>query len=251
MIDEALATAEPLLVPIVVLAGSVALGLLFALLVVRVVAGLTRGGLAPLRGTIRRRLRLPSLFLFPSIFCAIGLSFAGLPEDAGYVVAQIVRVAIMLSIAWMVLRALTLGEDLLLSRYRVDVSDNLRARKVHTQILYLRRIASFTVVVVASGAVLLTFEEIQQIGTTILTTAGVAGVIVGFAAQKSLATMIAGLQIAFTQPIRLDDAVIVEGEWGWVEEITLTYVVVKLWDWRRLVVPINHFLENVFQNWTR
>jgi len=251
MIDEALATVETLFVPIAVLAGSIVLGLLVALLVVRIIAGIARGGLAPLRDTIRPRLRLPLLVLFPATFFAVGLSFAGLPEDAAWVAAQIVRVVIMLATAWTVLRILALGEDLLLSRYRVDVADNLRARKVHTQIRYLRRIVSAAIVIIAVGAVLLTFEEIQQIGSTILTTAGVAGVIVGFAAQKSLATMIAGLQIAFTQPIRLDDAVIVEGEWGWIEEITLTYVVVKLWDWRRLVVPIGYFLDNVFQNWTR
>lgn len=251
MIDAMLARAEPLLVPIAVLAGSIVLGLLVSLLVVHIIARVARGGLAPLRDTIRPRLRLPLLFLVPAIFFAVALSFAGLPEDAAWVAAQVVRVVIMLSTAWTVLRTLALGEDLLLSQYRVDVADNLRARKVHTQIRYLRRIVSFAVVVIAVGAVLLTFEEIQQIGSTILTTAGVAGVIVGFAAQKSLATMIAGLQIAFTQPIRLDDAVIVEGEWGWIEEITLTYVVVKLWDWRRLVVPITYFLENVFQNWTR
>jgi small-conductance mechanosensitive channel len=98
---------------------------------------------------------------------------------------------------------------------------------------------------------LMVFDSVRQVGTTILASAGVAGIVVGFAAQRSIATLLAGFQIALTQPIRLDDVVIVEGEWGRIEEITLTYVVVNIWDLRRLVVPITYFLDKPFQNWTR
>jgi len=243
--------AQTLLAPVAVLAGSALLGVAIALVTVRVLRGIAAARVPDLAPAIGARLRLPLLLLFPTLVLAASLPFAGLPDRAVRVVADVDRVVAMLAAAWVVLRVLTIGEDVLLARYRVDVDDNLKARKVHTQIRYMRRIASVVVVVIAVGAVLLTFEEIQQLGTTLLTTAGVAGVIVGFAAQKTLATVIAGLQIAFTQPIRLGDAVIVENEWGWIEEITLTYVVVKLWDWRRLVVPIGYFLDNVFQNWTR
>jgi small-conductance mechanosensitive channel len=96
-----------------------------------------------------------------------------------------------------------------------------------------------------------TFEGVRQLGTAVLASAGIAGIVIGFAAQRSLSTFVAGLQIALTQPIRVDDVVIVEGEWGWIEQITLTYVVVRIWDLRRLVLPVNYFLERPFQNWTR
>lgn len=245
------AVAADLLVPVAVLAGAALVGVLVALLVVRSLEAVARRRRFVEPQTVGSRLRLSSSVLAAVLFIAAALPFAGLDEPARALVRQIDRVAVLLAASWVIIRVLAVGEEALLARYRVDHADNLKARKVHTQIRYMRRIASFVVGVIAVGAVLLTFEEIQQIGTTLLTTAGVAGVIVGFAAQKTLSMVIAGLQIAFTQPIRLDDAVIVEGEWGWIEEITLTYVVVKLWDWRRLVVPINYFLDNVFQNWTR
>lgn len=240
-----------LLVPISILAGAAVVGVVVSLVVVRVVRGIARRSGFPAAAHVTERLGLPAAMLVPAIALAIAVPLSGLPEASREVIQQVDTVLIMVAIGLLFIRMFALGEDFLLARYPVNVEDNLKARKVHTQIRYLRRIASFVIIVIVLGAVLLTFEEIQQVGATLLTTAGVAGVIVGFAAQKTLATIIAGLQIAFTQPIRLDDAVIVEGEWGRIEEITLTYVVVKLWDWRRLVVPINYFIDNVFQNWTR
>ena len=115
----------------------------------------------------------------------------------------------------------------------------------------LRRLLIFVIVVVGIGVVLMAFQPVRQIGTGLLASAGIAGVIAGLAAQKSLSTIIAGLQIAITQPMRIEDVVIVEGEWGTIEEITLTYVVIRVWDRRRLIVPITYFLEKPFQNWTR
>ena len=248
MIEE---VASDYLIPVSVLAGAAILGVIVALVVVAILRGFARRHNFEATAAVGPRLRLPAAVLIPAIFLLVAIPVSGIPQPARGILLQIDKVVILLSASLMVIRLLALGEDLVLARHRMDVEDNLKARKVHTQIRYLRRIASVIIVIVAIGAVLLTFEEIQQIGATLLTTAGVAGIIVGFAAQKTLSTIIAGLQIAFTQPIRLDDAVIVEGEWGWIEEITLTYVVVKLWDWRRLVVPINYFLDNVFQNWTR
>ncbi|MGB2599197.1 MAG: mechanosensitive ion channel domain-containing protein, partial [Candidatus Omnitrophota bacterium] len=105
--------------------------------------------------------------------------------------------------------------------------------------------------VLTGALVLMTFEKVRQLGTSLLASAGIIGVILGFAAQKTLGNFIAGLQIALAQPIRIDDVVIVEDEWGWIEEITLTYVIVRIWDLRRLVVPISYFIEKPFQNWTR
>ncbi len=142
-------------------------------------------------------------------------------------------------------------EDYVTSRFDVGVRDNLKARKIHTQFRVLKRIAIVVVGILAFGTMLMTFERVRQLGTTILASAGVVGIVVGMAAQRTIATFIAGLQIAITQPIRVDDVVIVENEWGRIEEITLTYVVVRIWDLRRLIVPITYFIESPFQNWTR
>ena len=133
----------------------------------------------------------------------------------------------------------------------MDVKDNLAMRKIQTQVRVLKKIAVTLIVIITAASMLTVFDSVRRLGTSILASAGVAGIIVGFAAQRSLATLVAGVQIAFTQPIRLDDVVIVEGEWGRIEEITLTYVVVRIWDLRRMVLPITYFIEKPFQNWTR
>lgn len=143
------------------------------------------------------------------------------------------------------------GEEAVLNQFRIDVKDNLEARKVYTQVKVLKKIAVVVIVVFTAASMLMVFDSVRQLGTSILASAGVLGIIVGFAAQRSIATVLAGFQIAMTQPIRLDDVVIVENEWGRIEEITLTYVVVLIWDQRRLVVPISYFIEKPFQNWTR
>jgi small-conductance mechanosensitive channel len=154
-------------------------------------------------------------------------------------------------IGWAAVRAISVFQDFITGRFDVTVKDNLQARKIQTQFRVLRRIAIVIIVVIAVATMLMTFDKIKQLGTTILASAGIIGIVIGFAAQKTLGNFIAGLQIAFSQPIRVDDVVIVEGEWGRIEEITLTYVVVKIWDLRRLIVPINYFIDNPFQNWTR
>lgn len=141
--------------------------------------------------------------------------------------------------------------DTIRYRYNIDDVKNLRERKILTQLQYIQRIASIIIFVVVISFILLQFEGMRSIGTGLLSTAGVSGIIIGLAAQKSIANLLAGFQIAFTQPIRLDDVLIVQGEYGTVEEITLTYVTLKIWDQRRLIVPLNHFIDNTFQNWTR
>ena len=154
-------------------------------------------------------------------------------------------------VSWLLIRSTYVLEDYVLTRFNVDVKDNLRARKILTQFRVLKRIVIAVVIIVAFGTCLMTFERVRHLGTTILASAGIIGIVVGMAAQRTIATFIAGLQIAVTQPIRVDDVVIVENEWGRIEEITLTYVVVRIWDLRRLVVPITYFIEKPFQNWTR
>jgi len=158
---------------------------------------------------------------------------------------------IIAAITWFFMSAALTGQDIALSRFDVKLKDNLRARSVHTELTILVRLLLVAIGVVSAASMLMTFDVIRHVGVSLLASAGVVGIILGLAAQRSLATLFAGLQIAFTQPIRMGDVLIVEGEWGWVEEITLTYVVIKVWDLRRLVVPVTYFLEKPFQNWTR
>lgn len=152
---------------------------------------------------------------------------------------------------WIIINAIKSIRFVILGKYDMNSDDNLKARKIHTQLVVFERILITIIVLVSFSLILMSFDSIRRIGVSLLASAGVAGIIIGLAAQKSLAMILAGFQIAITQPIRLEDVVIVEGEWGWIEEITLTYVVVRIWDKRRLIMPINYFIEKPFQNWTR
>jgi small-conductance mechanosensitive channel len=143
------------------------------------------------------------------------------------------------------------GEKFVLTQYDITAADNLQARKVYTQVHVISKVVYVIIGLFTIASVLMLFEEVRRLGTSILASAGVVGIIIGFAAQKTISNLFAGFQLAMTQPIRLDDVVIVEGEWGRVEEITLTYVVIRIWDERRLVVPLSYFIEKPFQNWTR
>lgn len=158
---------------------------------------------------------------------------------------------IIFSVTWILLKIIKAGEYYFLQKFDINSDNNLNARKNITQIKVFKGIANSMIIIIAISISLLTFQQARTIGVSLLTSAGIVGIIVGFAAQKSIGLILAGIQIAITQPIRLDDVVIVEGEWGRIEEITITYVIVKIWDERRLVLPITWFLENPFQNWTR
>ncbi|PWE00683.1 mechanosensitive ion channel family protein [Marinilabilia rubra] len=165
--------------------------------------------------------------------------------------SQAVFLVLVFVIGWLGIAVVRSIKHFFIAGYNIADPDNLKARKVHTQMKVFERIMTFLVIFIALAIALLSFDKIREIGLSLLASAGIAGIILGFAAQKSLSLLLAGFQIAITQPIRLEDAVIVEGEWGWIEEITLTYVVIRIWDKRRLVVPINYFIEKPFQNWTR
>ncbi|MHA7941906.1 mechanosensitive ion channel family protein [Formosa sp. 3Alg 14/1] len=153
--------------------------------------------------------------------------------------------------AWIAIIVLRILKTRFLKRYDISEEDNLHSRKVYTQFNILEKVIIFIIIIVAIGLILLSFEGIRKIGVGLFASAGVAGIILGLSAQKVVGALLAGIQIAITQPFRIDDAVVVEGEWGWIEEINLTYVVVRVWDKRRLVLPSSYFLEKPFQNWTR
>lgn len=154
-------------------------------------------------------------------------------------------------LSWIIIEAIHILKKRLLNRYNIDFEDNLTSRKLHTQINILERVVVFIIIIVTIGLMLISIESIKEIGVGIFASAGVVGIIVGLSAQKMVGAVLAGIQIAISQPFRIDDAVVVEGEWGWIEEIKLTYVVVRIWDKRRLVLPTTYFLEKPFQNWTR
>ncbi|HEX7774921.1 MAG TPA: mechanosensitive ion channel domain-containing protein [Parvibaculum sp.] len=179
------------------------------------------------------------------------LPLAGFSDGTTATVGQLLLVAIVGLTGWTAIIASELASDIYLMRFRLDVDDNLLARKHVTQTRILKRALETLIIIVTVATALMTFDAVRQYGVSLFASAGAAGLIVGLAARPLLSNLIAGVQIAITQPIRVDDAVVIEGEWGWIEEITSTYVVVKLWDWRRLIVPLAWFLDNSFQNWTR
>ena len=167
------------------------------------------------------------------------------------VLAHAIGIVLIGAIAWVLIAMVDVVEAVLAYRYSIEMADNLAARRVRTQVQVLRRIIVMMIVIVAIAGVLMTFPSIRHIGESLFASAGLAAVVAGLAARTMLSNLLAGVQIALTQPIRLEDAVIVEGEWGWIEEITTTFVVVRIWDLRRLVLPISYFIEKPFQNWTR
>lgn len=156
-----------------------------------------------------------------------------------------------LAVTWFLVQLIRAAALMVMDQYDVGVEDNLAARRVHTQLRVLARVLSAVAGIIGIGVALTTFPTIRQLGTSILASAGIAGVIVGLAAQKVIANFLAGLQIAFAGPIHLDDVVVIDGEWGRVEEITATYVTVKIWDERRLIVPFTRIIDQPFANWTR
>ena len=176
-----------------------------------------------------------------------------LPPETVNIVFKTVAVLWFASLGWLMVASVYMSEDLIVARYDISVSDNLRARQVRTQMQLLRRMAVTFLVIVDAGLILSVFRDssIWHYGAGLLASAGLATLVLATAAKSTAENLLAGLQIALTEPIRLDDVVIVEGEWGKIEEITTTFVVVKIWDLRRLVVPLTYFIEKPFQNWTR
>lgn len=199
-----------------------------------------------------KRFIIPVLIFLISNFLQFGIhGLLTLTPETAQLLQKTGEVLFVVSIAWAIIAVVRIAKNQLLKNYDISVADNLKSRKVYTQYNILERILIFVIIIISIGIVLMLFESVRSVGVSIFASAGIAGLIIGLAAQKALGSILAGLQIAITQPIRLDDVVIVENEWGWIEEINLTYVVVRIWDKRRLVVPSTYFLERPFQNWTR
>ena len=193
----------------------------------------------------------PSRLAYVLFLVGAALPSVNFSTSTTLTIAHVLLVAFVLLAGWTAIRTSEIFASLYLTRFKTDVDDNLLARKHLTQIRILKRAGAILIGVVTVGIALMTFDQVRQYGISLFASAGAASLVLGLAARPLLTNLIAGVQIAITQPIRLEDAVIVEGEWGWIEEISSTYVVVRLWDWRRMVLPISYFLEKPFQNWTR
>ena len=193
----------------------------------------------------------PSKLAVCLVAVAVVLPLAPLNDDLRNALTHLFAVASIALIGWISIRAVDLVAARYLQRYRLEIEENFLARKHVTQVRVFKRVIDTVIVIVAVSTALMTFESVKQYGVSLFASAGAAGLVVGLAARPLLSNLIAGVQIAVTQPIRIEDAVIIENEWGWVEDIASTYVVIRLWDWRRMVVPLAYFIERPFQNWTR
>jgi small-conductance mechanosensitive channel len=228
---------------------SVALALVVHTIGAAVVLRLTRS--MPVMAKVAEQCRSPVQVLLPLI--ALQAVWHGAPDTFPLIsgVRHANGLLLLAALTWAGMRAARGAAMGVISLHPVDVEDNLNARRIHTQTRMLARTAMFIVLLTGLALMLMTFPGARQFGASLLASAGVAGLVIGMAARPVFSNLIAGLQLALAQPIRLDDVLIVQGEWGRVEEITGTYVVLKIWDERRLIIPLQWFIENPFENWTR
>jgi small-conductance mechanosensitive channel len=198
-----------------------------------------------------RNTKKPARLILPVLAVSAVLPFVPTPAAVLGPFQHFVGLAVIGSLAWLAVAMVDFARDLIAARYAINVSDNLVAREIQTQVQVLRHIVVAAIAVVGGSIMLMTFPSIRHVGESLFASAGVAALVAGLAARSTFTNLIAGIQVALTQPIRIEDVVIVEGEWGWIEEIRTTFVVVRIWDLRRLVVPLSYFIEKPFQNWTR
>jgi small-conductance mechanosensitive channel len=242
-----------LAVPIVVLCGAILTGLLLHKMLSIILYRWNRQRAIGKKGVTLHLefLKSPLRALIPSLCVAVAAPIMKFPGFFGVFTAHLLDLWIIWAIAWLAIKTASVIREAVMIRYRMDVPDNFRARRMYTQIKVIENIVIVIIVLIAVSEMLIIFGKVRQIGVSILASAGIAGLAVGFAAQKTLANLLAGIQIAIAQPIRIGDAVVIENEMGTIEEITLTYVTIRIWDLRQLVVPISYFLEKPIQNWTR
>ena len=237
------------LTPLASALGAAVVGVLVYLVLRPVARRISRH--APLANAVNRQLDKPLRLLFPLI--AVQVALEGAPDDLAHIdgVRQLVTVLLIAAFTWAAIAAVRGVADAVAILHPQDVADNLEARRILTQTRVLARIAIGIALFAGTAFILMTFPRARQFGTSLLASAGLSALVIGLAAKSVFGNLLAGLQIALSQPIRIDDVLIVQGEWGRVEEITSTYVVMKIWDERRLVIPLQWFIDNPFQNWTR
>lgn len=200
---------------------------------------------------ILKKSKAPSAFAAVMAALSLSLQLGPISGTAAIVLTRLMQIAFIALLTWVAIVTTDLFSSLYLGRLRSDLEENLLARKHVTQIRILKQAAMTIIALIGLASALMSFDAVRQYGVSLFASAGVAGLAIGLAARPLLSNLIAGVQIAITQPIRIQDSVIVEGEYGTIEEINSTYVVVQLWDWRRLILPLNYFIERPFQNWSR
>jgi small-conductance mechanosensitive channel len=238
------------LIAVALLVGIAAVALLVQRIVFTILRRIAAKHADGVLAAVVHRASAPSRFIFPLVAVEVALPDVAIPIWFKEPAEQTLALCIIGAIAWVVIALMAFAVDLAKRRYHLDEDDNLRARQVETRLDILTRTGTTLVILVAISAMLMTFPPIRALGATLLASAGLAGLAAGLAARPILENLVAGVQIALTQPIRLDDVVIVETEYGRIEKITATYVVVRLWDLRRMVLPLTYFIDHPFQNWT-
>ena len=247
---NALSFAPPWAVSCVLLVSAVVVAWLSYAAILVVVRRLLRGRRPYLMTTLNAT-KNPTRLGLLLLALAITLPTTPLGPETRTILAQCLLLATIFLLGWIATTALEIAATIYLLRFRLDTEDNLLARKHVTQIRVLMRVLNTIIFLITAGFALMTFDAVRQYGVSLFASAGVAGIIAGLAARPVLSNLFAGVQLAVTQPIRIEDAVTVENEYGWIEEITSTYVVIRLWDLRRLIVPLTYFIEKPFYNWTR
>lgn len=234
-----------------ILGGAVLAGLFECFVIVIVARWITRRWGGVLSRSLISRTTAPLLCLSPFPNLLVALPATALREPALSTLKHALWIAIILLITWLLTRLALVASDTVKAAFPINIADNRRARRMVTLVQILRQTATVVIVVIGISAAIMTFPQARSVGASMLASAGIAALVIGMAARPALSNIIAGVQIALAEPIALDDVVIVEGEWGRIEEITMTYVVVQVWDLRRLIIPLSHFIERPFQNWTR
>ena len=234
-----------------ILAAGIVAALVVRLIVLNILRRLARRKGSILGQSLVKHSQRPTLWILPLLAVLVILPGLELPQPLMSALEHITGLGLIAALAWLSILLIQVTSDVLHARYRIDTADNLVARRIQTQFQVVHRVGIVLVTVVSAAVGLMTFPSIKHIGVSLLASAGVASLVVGVSMKDTLANLIAGVQIAFAQPFRIGDAVVVESEWGWVEEIGMMYVVVRLWDLRRLVLPLSYFLDHPFQNWTR
>ena len=242
---------NPLLKNLILAIGAIAIGLVIKFILLKSFKFFARFWATFQIQSILKNLSTPIGFFIPLLLLSISINCMVLSASTKMQLHKFIEVLLTINFSVILIGTIGILKDIVAHKYDLNKENNLKERKVRTQLQFIRKFIIVIIVLVTTAIVLLSFESMRKIGAGLLTGVGIGGIIIGFAAQKSLGNLLAGFQIAFTQPIRIDDVLVVEGEWGRVEEITLTYVVVNIWDQRRLILPITYFIEKPFQNWTR
>jgi small-conductance mechanosensitive channel len=247
---NALSFAPPWAVSFVLLVSAVAVAWLLHAAILVIARRILRGRRTYLLSTLSAT-KNPARLGLLLLALAVTLPTTPLEPETRTILARCLLLATIFLFGWIATAALEIAATIYLRKFRLNVEDNLLARKHITQIRVLVRVVDTVIILITLGFALMTFDAVRQYGVSLFASAGVAGIVAGLAARPVLSNLFAGVQLAVTQPIRIEDAVTVENEYGWVEEITSTYVVIRLWDLRRLIVPLTYFIEKPFYNWTR